>query len=161
MARYRTRPRDGQSEGSPVSDAYDVAVVGAGAAGLWTALCAAEAGAAVCLVSRTPLSESASFRAQGGLAAALEPGDSPEQHAADTLAAGRGACRPSAVKVLTEEAPGAVRELQERGVRFDLEESGEPALGLEGGHTRRRIVHAGGSETGRELTARLAAMVAA
>ena len=142
-------------------DAYDVAIVGAGAAGLWTALCAGEAGASVCLVSRTPLSESASFRAQGGLAAALEPGDSPEQHAADTLAAGRGACRPSAVRVLTEEAPGAVRELRARGVRFDLDEDGEPALGLEGGHTRRRIVHAGGSETGRELTARLAAMVAA
>ncbi len=140
---------------------FDVAVVGAGAAGLWTALCAAEAGAAVCLVSRKPLSESASFWAQGGLAAVLEAGDSAEQHAADTIAAGRGLCRPSAVEVLVAEAPAFVAELRSRGVRFDLDPGGEPSLGLEGGHTHRRIVHAGGSETGRELTARLAELVAA
>jgi L-aspartate oxidase len=113
------------------------------------------------VISRTPLSQSASFWAQGGLAAALEPGDSPERHAADTIAAGRGLCRPSAVQVLAEEAPAAVRELRRRGVFFDLEPDGEPALGLEGGHTRRRIVHAGGSQTGHEITGKLAAMVAA
>jgi L-aspartate oxidase len=113
------------------------------------------------VVSRTPLSQSASFWAQGGLAAALEPGDSPAQHAADTIAAGRGLCRPSAVQTLVEEAPGAVRELRERGVSFDLDGNGEPALGLEGGHAHRRIVHAGGSQTGHEITGKLAAMVAA
>ena len=113
------------------------------------------------MISRTPLSQSASFWAQGGLAAALEPGDSPAQHAADTIAAGRGLCRPSAVQALVEEAAQAVRELRERGVAFDLDANGELALGLEGGHTRRRIVHAGGSQTGREITAKLAAMVAA
>jgi L-aspartate oxidase len=128
---------------------------------LWTALRAAELGAAVCVISRTPLSQSASFWAQGGLAAALEPGDSPAQHAADTISAGRGLCRASAVQALVEEAPQAVRELRERGVAFDLEEGGELSLGLEGGHTRRRIVHAGGSQTGQEITAKLAAMVAA
>lgn len=111
------------------------------------------------MVSRTPLSQSASFWAQGGLAAALEPGDSPAQHAADTIAAGRGLCRPAAVQVLVAEAPGAVGELRERGVAFDLDPDGELALGLEGGHTRRRIVHAGGSQTGHEITAKLAAMV--
>jgi L-aspartate oxidase len=136
-------------------------VVGGGAAGLWTALRAAEAGGSVCLVSRTPLAQSASFWAQGGLAAALEPGDSPEQHAADTIAAGRGLCRPAAVQVLVDEAPGAVRELRSRGVVFDLGPDGELALGLEGGHTRRRIVHSGGSQTGHEITSKLAAMVAA
>jgi L-aspartate oxidase len=135
--------------------------VGGGAAGLWTALRAAEAGGSVCVVSRTPLSQSASFWAQGGLAAALEPGDSPAQHAADTIAAGRGLCRPSAVQVLVEEAPDAVRQLRERGVSFDLGDDGELALGLEGGHTRRRIVHSGGSATGHEITSKLAAMVAA
>ncbi|MEK6277536.1 MAG: FAD-dependent oxidoreductase [Actinomycetota bacterium] len=140
---------------------FDVAVIGAGAAGLWVALQAAEQGASVCLVSRKPLAESASFRAQGGLAAALEAGDSPEQHAADTLAAGRGMCRPSAVRVLAEGAADAVRDLQQRGVRFDQSAGGELSLGLEGGHTRRRIVHAGGSETGREITGRLAELVAA
>ena len=70
---------------------------------------AAELGGSVCLVSRTPLSQSASFWAQGGLAAALEPGDSPASHAADTIAAGRGLCRAAAVEVLTEEAPAAVQ----------------------------------------------------
>jgi L-aspartate oxidase len=113
------------------------------------------------MVSRTPLSQSASFWAQGGLAAALEPGDSPAQHAADTIAAGRGLCRPSAVQVLVDEAPAAVHELRERGVNFDLDPDGELALGLEGGHTRRRIVHSGGSATGHEITSKLAALVAA
>ena len=103
---------------------FDVAVVGGGAAGLWTALRAAEQGGRVCLVSRTPLSQSASFWAQGGLAAALEPDDSPERHAADTIAAGRGLCRPSAVQVLVEEAPAAVRDLRSRGVVFDLDHEG-------------------------------------
>ncbi len=135
--------------------------MGGGAAGLWTALRAAEEGGSVCLVSRTPLSQSASFWAQGGLAAALEPGDSPERHAADTIAAGRGLCRPSAVKVLVEESPAAVQELRERGVLFDLDEAGDLDLGLEGGHTRRRIVHSGGSQTGHEISSKLAAMVAA
>jgi L-aspartate oxidase len=135
--------------------------VGGGAAGLWTALQAAEQGGAVCLVSRTPLSQSASFWAQGGLAAALEPGDSPGQHAADTIAAGRGLCRPSAVQALVDEAPAAVAELRSRGVVFDLEPDGELSLGLEGGHTHRRIVHSGGSATGHEITSKLGAMVAA
>jgi L-aspartate oxidase len=135
-------------------------VVGGGAAGLWTALRAAEHGGSVCLVSRTPLTESASFWAQGGLAAALEAGDSPAQHAADTIAAGRGLCRPSAVEALVEGAPSAIRALRERGVVFDLDEDGDLALGLEGGHTRRRIVHSGGSQTGHEITSKLAAMAA-
>jgi L-aspartate oxidase len=135
-------------------------VAGGGAAGLWSALRAAELGGRVCLVSRTPLSESASFWAQGGLAAALEPNDSPDLHAADTIAAGRGLCRTSAVRVLVEESPATVRDLIGRGVVFDLDHEGRLALGLEGGHTHRRIVHAGGSQTGYELTSKLAAMVA-
>jgi L-aspartate oxidase len=136
-------------------------VVGGGAAGLWSALRAAELGARVCLVSRTPLSQSASYWAQGGLAAALEPDDSPDRHAADTIAAGRGLCRTAAVRVLVEEAPAMVRDLVARGVVFDVDHEGRLALGLEGGHTHRRIVHAGGSQTGYELTSKLAAMVAA
>jgi L-aspartate oxidase len=136
-------------------------VIGGGAAGLWTALRTAERGGSACLVSRTPLAQSASFWAQGGLAAALEAGDSPAGHAADTIGAGRGLCRPSAVEVLVGEAPGAVRALRERGVVFDLDEEGELALGLEGGHTRRRIVHSGGSQTGHEITSKLAAIAAA
>ncbi len=136
-------------------------MVGGGAAGLWSALRAAELGARVCLVSRTPLSQSASYWAQGGLAAALEPADSPDRHAADTIAAGRGLCRTHAVRVLVEEAPATVRDLIARGVVFDLDQEGRLALGLEGGHAHRRIVHAGGSQTGYELTSKLARWVAA
>jgi L-aspartate oxidase len=140
---------------------FDVAVVGAGAAGLYTALSAADRGARVCLVSRKPLSESASFWAQGGLAAALADDDSPERHAEDTLNAGRGACRRAAVEILAQEAPGAVAELQRLGVEFDTEDDGSLALGLEGGHSARRIVHSGGSQTGRALTGRLTELAAA
>jgi L-aspartate oxidase len=139
----------------------DVAVVGAGAAGLHAALEAANEGASVCLISRKPLTESASFWAQGGLAAALAEDDSPERHAEDTLAAGRGACRTEAVDLLVREAPGAVEGLRRRGVEFDRSEDGELELGLEGGHSARRIVHANGAQTGRVITGRLAALVAA
>jgi L-aspartate oxidase len=143
------------------TDKTQVVVVGAGAAGLHAALRAAAAGAGVILVSRKPLQESSSYWAQGGLAAALAADDSPDRHAADTLAAGRGLCRPSAVQVLVEEAPAAVEWLREHGMRFDTEDpDGALSLGLEGGHTARRIVHAGGSETGRALTDRLATLVA-
>jgi len=139
----------------------DVVIVGGGAAGLHVALEAAGADATTILVSRKPLAESSSFWAQGGLAAALAADDSPERHAADTVAAGRGLCRIGAVEALTREAPAAVEQLRSRGVRFDTEPSGELALGLEGGHSARRIVHAGGSETGRAITSRLAELVAA
>ncbi|MGH2589166.1 MAG: FAD-dependent oxidoreductase, partial [Actinomycetota bacterium] len=97
---------------APDRSAFDVAVVGAGAAGLYTALSAADRGARTCVISRKPLSESASFHAQGGLAAALADDDSPERHMEDTLNAGRGACRPEAVEILAREAPAAVAELQ-------------------------------------------------
>jgi L-aspartate oxidase len=139
--------------------AYDAAVVGAGAAGLYTALKAAERDARVCVVSRKPLSESASFWAQGGLAASLAEDDSPERHIEDTLNAGRGACRPAAVEVLAREAPGSLAELRRLGVKFDTDPDGRLALGLEGGHSARRIVHSGGSQTGRALTSRLAELV--
>lgn len=140
---------------------FDLAVIGAGAAGLWAALRAAENGGSVCLVSRKPLAESASFHAQGGLAAALDPDDSPERHAADTIAAGRNLCRTDAVNVLTEAAPGVVRDLIERGLNFDTGPDGKLSLALEGGHSCRRIIHSGGSQTGREITGGLARMVAA
>ena len=120
------------------------------------------AGARTTLVSRKPLAESSSFWAQGGLAAALAADDSPERHAADTLAAGRGLCRTSAVEVLTREAPGGGRAAaRAAGSASTPSPDGELALGLEGGHSARRIVHAGGSETGRAITSRLAELVAA
>ena len=138
----------------------DVAVVGAGAAGLFAALTAARAGARVALVSATPLAESASYWAQGGIAAALDPDDSPQRHLADTSAAGRDAVRESAARVLCREAPARVRDLEELGVHFDTDGRGHLALGLEGGHSRRRVVHAGGSATGRRVVRQLSAVAA-
>jgi L-aspartate oxidase len=136
-------------------------VVGAGAAGLYTALRAAREGAYVTLISATELAETSSYWAQGGLAAALAADDSVELHLQDTLAAGRGAVRPSAARVLVEEAPGAVDELGRLGVSFDADRNGVLALGLEGGHSHRRIVHAGGAATGRRIVRQLSAVVAA
>jgi L-aspartate oxidase len=137
-----------------------VAVVGAGAAGLYTALSSARNGAEVLLVSATPLAESSSWWAQGGLAAAISSRDSPKLHLADTVAAGRGAVRGSAARVLCEEAPHAVEDLIALGVSFDADRQGRLALGLEGGHSARRIVHAGGAATGRRLIRQLSALVA-
>ncbi|MGA1212680.1 MAG: FAD-dependent oxidoreductase, partial [Solirubrobacterales bacterium] len=104
---------------APADEIYDVVVVGGGAAGFWAAVRAAEEGGSVCLISRKPLSESSSYWAQGGLAAALEPSDSPTAHARDTVAAGRDLCRPSAVDFLTAQAPAAVEDLIARGIDFD------------------------------------------
>jgi L-aspartate oxidase len=142
-------------------DRADLIVVGAGAAGLYAALCAAREGAKVALISARPLAETASYWAQGGLAAALAPDDSPEQHLDDTIAAGRGIVRTSAARILTEEAPARFRDLERIGVRFDADRHGNLALGLEGGHSRRRVAHAGGSETGRRILRELSAAVAA
>jgi L-aspartate oxidase len=136
----------------------DVAVVGAGAAGLYAALCAAREGARVALVSAAPLAQTASYWAQGGLAAALAQDDSAELHLQDTERAGRGATRRAAAEVLVEEAPDCVADLQALGVRFDADRFGRLALGLEGGHSVRRVVHAGGSATGRRLLRALSAL---
>jgi L-aspartate oxidase len=148
--------RDGITE----PERADVVVVGAGAAGLYAALVAAREGAHVALVSRSPLAGSASYWAQGGIAAALSEDDSPELHLEDTLKAGRGATRESAARVLCEDAPGRVHDLQQLGVRFDADRSGALALGLEGGHSRRRVAHAGGAATGRRITRDLSALAA-
>jgi L-aspartate oxidase len=143
-----------------VSRETDVAVVGAGAAGLYAALCAAREHASVVLISATPLAQTASYWAQGGLAAALAADDSPELHLRDTELAGRGLVRRSAAEILTREAPDCVRDLQALGVRFDADGAGRLALGLEGGHSLRRVVHAGGSATGRRVVRQLSALVA-
>jgi L-aspartate oxidase len=137
----------------------DVAVVGAGAAGLYAALCAANEGATVALLSAMPLAQTASYWAQGGLAAVLATDDSFELHLSDTERAGRGAVRGSAAEVLVSEAPERVRDLERLGFHFDADRHGRLALGLEGGHSVRRIVHAGGSATGRRLLRELSALV--
>jgi L-aspartate oxidase len=139
----------------------DLAVVGAGGAGLYVALTAAAAGARVALLAASSFAQTASYWAQGGLAAALSVEDSLEQHLHDTQVAGRGLVRESAGRVLCAEAPGRVLDLERLGVRFDADRRGQLALGLEGGHSVRRIVHAGGSATGRRVVRQLSALAAA
>jgi L-aspartate oxidase len=127
-------------------------VVGGGVAGLTAALSAA-AETDVLLLAKAPVDTSNSWNAQGGVAAAVGEGDSPALHAADTYRAGRGLCRPSAVEALCEEAPARIADLVEFGVEFD------DGLGREGGHSVRRVVHAGGAETGKAISEVLAARV--
>ena len=133
---------------------YDVAVVGSGIAGLFGALAAA-ADRRVLVVSKGPVGASASYLAQGGVAAATQSGDSRELHAEDTMRAGRGLSRASAVDVLTREAPARIADLVELGVGFDDE------LGLEGGHSRPRIFSVGGAATGQRIARVLADAVLA
>jgi L-aspartate oxidase len=132
----------------------DLVIVGTGVAGLYGALCAASE-ADVELISKGPLLSSASYLAQGGVAAAARAGDSPALHATDTLHAGRGLSRPSAVRVLTEEAPARIVDLVDLGVEFE----DEP--GREGGHSVARVFHSGGAATGKEIARVLAERVRA
>src|SRR5262249_18587339 len=127
-------------------------VVGGGVAGMYGALCAA-ADTDVVLLTKGPLLTSASYLAQGGVAAAIGEDDSPGQHAEDTLAAGRGVCRPSAVDALTEEAPARVADPVDLGVPFDA----DPRLA--GGHSRRRVLPAAGAATGAVIARVLAQRV--
>lgn len=103
------------------------------------------------VLTKRSLFDSATAYAQGGIAAALGAGDSPELHRQDTLAAGAALCDAKAVEVLVEEGPARVRELATAGAHFDLEPGGNFKLGREAAHSRRRIVHAHGDQTGAEV----------
>ena len=133
---------------------HDLIVVGSGIAGLFGAIAAARQGR-VLVISKAPVGASSSYLAQGGLAAAARPGDSPALHAEDTMQAGRGLSRTSAVEVLTEEAPARIADLVELGVDFDDE------LGLEGGHSRSRVFSVDGAATGQRIARALADAVRA
>src|SRR4051794_25162727 len=139
----------------------DVLVIGAGLAGLFCALRAAEGGAGVTLVTKGSLRSSNSVHAQGGVAAAIGADDDPALHAADTLRVGRGLSDPAAVEVLVREGIDRVADLQRLGVPFDRDAAGRPALGLEGGHSRPPGLHAGGTATGARIAERLIEQVLA
>ena len=138
----------------------DVVIVGSGIAGLTAALRLREHVDKVLVVTKDVLAAGSTQWAQGGIAAALGPGDTPEEHELDTLVAGAGACDPAAVRVLVTEGPEAVRELIALGANFDLDEDGVISLTREGGHHRDRIAHAGGDATGAEIQRALIEAVA-
>ncbi|MGP4109915.1 L-aspartate oxidase [Streptomyces sp. 4N509B] len=139
----------------------DVVVVGSGVAGLTAALACADAGRHTVIVTKARLDDGSTRWAQGGVAAALADGDTPEEHREDTLVAGAGLCDEAAVATLVTEGPSAVRRLIELGARFDTDPDGALSLTREGGHRRRRIAHAGGDATGVEISRALVAAVRA
>ncbi|ATW49816.1 L-aspartate oxidase [Streptomyces peucetius subsp. caesius ATCC 27952] len=131
----------------------EVVVVGSGVAGLTAALRCAAAGLDTVVVTKARLDDGSTRWAQGGIAAALGDGDTPEQHLDDSLVAGAGLCDEAAVRALVTEGPDAVRRLIATGAQFDTDpSSGEIELTREGGHHRRRIAHAGGDATGAEIS---------
>jgi L-aspartate oxidase len=139
----------------------DVVVIGSGIAGLTAALLLRGQVDKVLVVTKDVLSAGSTQWAQGGIAAALGPGDTPAEHELDTLVAGAGACDPEAVRILVTEGPEAVRELIALGTNFDQTSGGELSLTREGGHHRDRIAHAGGDATGAEIQRALVAAIRA
>ncbi|HEU5111291.1 MAG TPA: L-aspartate oxidase [Micromonosporaceae bacterium] len=141
------------------AETTDVVVVGSGIAGLTAALHLREAGLHVTVVTKVNIDDGSTRWAQGGIAAVLDPLDTPAAHARDTEVAGVGLCDPVAVKVLVQEGPARVRELMRVGAEFDRHPDGSLMLTREGGHRANRIVHAGGDATGAEVQRALHAAV--
>ena len=133
------------------SETTDVLVVGSGIAGLTAALHLREQGLHVTVVTKVNIDDGSTRWAQGGIAAVLDPLDTPAAHANDTEIAGVGLCDPAAVRVLVQEGPARVRELMRLGAAFDRHPDGSLMLTREGGHRADRIVHAGGDATGAEV----------
>lgn len=133
------------------AETTDVVVVGSGVAGLTCALHLREAGLHVTVVTKENIDDGSTRWAQGGIAAVLDPLDTPAAHAQDTLVAGVGLSEPDAVGVLVTEGPARVRELIRWGANFDRHPDGSLMLTREGGHHANRIVHAGGDATGAEV----------
>lgn len=137
---------------------FDVLIIGAGIAGLYTALNIDDKHSC-CILTKEDAEVSNSWLAQGGIAAAISLDDTPMFHFEDTIVAGAGLCDENAVKVLVSEGPQDIRSLIEMQVPFDLDSEGDLDITREGGHRRRRIVHAGGDATGRETVKALAHVV--
>jgi L-aspartate oxidase len=133
-----------------MNSSYDFIVMGAGIAGLRAVIELNQHASVLCLAKRE-LTESNTQYAQGGIAVALGPDDSPEIHLQDTIAAGAGLVDEDAARVLVTEGPARVLELLDWGVRFDRDPQGQLAFTREGAHSRNRVLHADGDSTGREI----------
>ncbi len=144
-------PRRLAAPGPGWAETTDVVVVGSGIAGLTCALHLREAGLHVTVVTKERIDDGSTRWAQGGIAAVLDPLDTPQAHAHDTLVAGVGLSDEQAVRVLVTEGPARVRELIRWGAEFDRHPDGSLMLTREGGHHANRIVHAGGDATGAEV----------
>jgi L-aspartate oxidase len=129
---------------------FDYIIVGSGLAGLYAAYKASFKGN-VAVITKSLIRESNSFNAQGGIAVVTAGDDDPQIHKSDTLIAGRGLCEEEAVDILVNDGPDRIAEIIADGMKFDTE-GGALALGLEGGHHKRRILHAGGDSTGKWIT---------
>ena len=146
-ARLSNPPND------PLNESFDIVIVGAGAAGLYSALCLPST-FRIGLISKDKLSRSASGWAQGGIAAVVDSDDSTELHLQDTLRAGAGICDEAAVRFLVETAPDCIQHLVDLGVAFDRTHQDKLALTLEAAHSRRRVLHAADT-TGRAVVTTL------
>lgn len=138
-------------------DAYDLIVVGSGIAGLYAAL---EAPGRVLVITKSGIAEASTRYAQGGIAAAVGPGDDPAHHLRDTIEAGAGLVDEEAARILCYEAADRVADLVRYGVRFDTSD-GEVALGREAAHSKARILHARGDATGLEIELSLSSLARA
>lgn len=136
---------------------FDFLIIGSGLAGLYSAYYASRYGK-VAILTKSKLDVSNSYYAQGGIAAVTDSDDFPEYHLEDTLTAGRGLCDHTPVNILVNEGPDRIKDLIEMGMLFDTED-GALSLGLEGGHHKRRVLHAGGDSTGKEMVSFLISKV--
>ncbi|THV41909.1 L-aspartate oxidase [Glycomyces buryatensis] len=144
-------PRRLRADAPSWTETTDVCVIGSGVAGLTCALNLRDAGFHVTVVTKVHIDDGSTRWAQGGVAAVLDPHDSPAAHARDTQIAGVGLCDPAAVEVTVTEGPDRIADLIHTGARFDRYADGSLQLTREGGHRARRIVHAGGDATGAEI----------
>ncbi|GAA2269970.1 L-aspartate oxidase [Glycomyces scopariae] len=152
-------PRRLRAEAPSWTETTDVCVIGSGVAGLTCALNLRRAGFHVTVVTKVHIDDGSTRWAQGGVAAVLDPLDTPAAHARDTRIAGVGLCDPAAVDVTVTEGPQRIADLVHLGTEFDRDPDGSLQLTREGGHRARRIVHAGGDATGAEIQRALHAAV--
>jgi len=141
------------------TEGYDVIIIGEGIAGLYAALHLNKR-FKVALLSKGSEEETSSYLSQGGIATVLNPDDSEQKHFEDTISAGAGLCDVDAVRLLVNQGPTEIDQLLIWNVGFDTKENGQLQTTMEGGHSKRRIIHCGGDETGKEIVDRLKEIVA-